>query len=101
METPAQVGNGQETKNSPAWKRQALKHRLSFPESATSRLRKIMKKKTYNKSTPTWQVTNRTKQLETNYKGWDNPKINSLGPPPYKPRWVSRVENNLKEENEN
>jgi hypothetical protein len=90
METPAQIGNGQETKNSPAWKRQALKHRLSFPESATSRLRKIMKKKTYNKSTPTWLATNRTKQLETNYKRLDNPKLRPLVPPLYKPRWQSR-----------
>jgi hypothetical protein len=57
-----------------------------------------MKKRNYKSPTPIWCVTNRTKRIEKNYKGWDYPPKNPIQPKTKKQRWMSRLDNKTEEE---
>jgi hypothetical protein len=57
-----------------------------------------MKKQNYKKPDSIWRVTNRTKRLETSYKGWDQPPKKTIQPPTKRKRWVSRLNNTLNED---
>jgi len=55
-------------------------------------------KQKYQKQDSIWRVTNRTKRLESNYKGWDQPPKKTIQPPTKRKRWVSRLNNTLNED---
>ena len=57
-----------------------------------------MKKQNYKKPDSIWRVTNRTKRLETSYKGWDQPPKKTIQPPTKRRRWLSRLNNTLNED---
>lgn len=50
-----------------------------------------MRKRNYNKTQSIYSVSNRTKRLESNYKGWNQPPKKLPAPAKFKSRWVSRA----------